>query len=295
VLVIGCGKKKSDPTGGSDSNAPAPGPAPGPVDLSASYTIKVREPQKGDKLVVVEWVKDTVTFALDGKGETKTKEESFEYTETILEMPAGARKPTKSTRAYKVAKATDPTGAMKDLPYAGKTVLIELVGGKFAYSVNGKTLSEKDAERLAKEFRKSEKSNKSEIPILLPKTAVKLNETWTVDRAGLAEMAAADGVTPDLDASSITGKLTKVHTKDGKQWGTIEYTMKMAAKDLGPEAPPLAGTLTGTLTIDSPIDGSSSESRAASKIASDFKGKVPKGALTVKGDDERTQTVTLAK
>lgn len=285
ALLLGC-KKKTPDTGGVVAEPPA---------ASASYTIKVREPQKGDKLLVIDTLKDTSTTTIGGKSETKTEQESWEYVETVLETKSGLRKPVRSTREYKTAQATDEKGAMRNLPYSGKTVLIELKGKQYTFSVNGKELPAADAQKLMKEFRHGDKVGKSDMEYLLPKTPVKLNEQWTLSRESLVEWVAQDGITVDPDASSVTAKLTKVYTSEGKQWGTLEVQMKMSVKAVGAGGPPLTGLLSLTQTIDCPIDGSSPETREVTKTTGDVKGTLPQGPLSIKGGDEHSHTVKVVK
>src|SRR5207245_1917683 len=99
----------------------------------------------GDKLRVVETMKDTSTITIAGKAIPKTEQESWDYTETILDMPVGARKPTKATREYKTAKANDAAGVLRDLSFAGKTVLIEQKGNQFTFTVDGRALPDADS------------------------------------------------------------------------------------------------------------------------------------------------------
>lgn len=289
VLVLGCKKKTADT--GSDGGTGGGEPAPS----GTAYTIKVREPQRGDKLLVTETMKDTSTITIAGKADPKTEQESWEYTETILDMPVGAHKPTKATREYKTAKSNDGAGVMRDLSFAGKTVLLEQKGNKYSFTVNGRALPDADSRQLTREFRKVAKSNKSELQYFLPKGAVKLNEPWALDRETMAQWASEDDVTPDLDASSVTGKLTKVYSKDGKQWGTMEFSLKLVVKSLGADAPPLSGSMTGVFVVDCPIDGSSPASRESMKMTGDLKGTIPQGPITIKGGEDHSRTVTVAK
>src|SRR6478735_8160581 len=91
VLVVGC--KKKTPSTDNDGGDP-----------NATYTIKLREAQQGDKSTNT----SHETAALDfGKGQKLNTETKLEYTEHIIEMPAGAAVPTKLTRTYTVAKSSD--------------------------------------------------------------------------------------------------------------------------------------------------------------------------------------------
>src|SRR5438874_2556159 len=115
VLVVGCSKKKDEGGGGGGGDS-------GSGDPNATYVLKVREEEKGDKALITRTENGTTTIDGPGKNGTETIASKFEYVEEILDMPAGATKPTKLTRAYKAAEKGSPTKAMS---FAGKTVLIE--------------------------------------------------------------------------------------------------------------------------------------------------------------------------
>ena len=87
TLALGCSKKKDE------------------GDPNATYTLKFRDPQQGEKYEVT--VAETSEMDMGGKGDKMTTQKKYEYTEHILEMPAGEKQPTKLTRAYKVAQRTD--------------------------------------------------------------------------------------------------------------------------------------------------------------------------------------------
>lgn len=108
VLVIGC--KKKGETGGDGGD---------PGDPNATYTLKVREEQQGDKTDVT-----TVTTGVTDIGGPKPfklqEDAQAEYTETILEMPAGATKPTKLTRVYRKATNFDLGEGAEVAPLRGE-------------------------------------------------------------------------------------------------------------------------------------------------------------------------------
>jgi len=241
VLVIGC--KKTEDTGGTGGES---------GDPNATYTINIREEQQGDKMLVVKTESFSSTTTGDLKNESEKGKAKYEYTEEILEMPEGADKPTKLTRMYKTAEKSEKGEAMKALSYSGKTVTIEKKGKLYTASVDGKPLQGPETDDLLKDYNKPGSFKPEDI---LPKKAVKLNETWTVDEAGLKKVAAASGLPLDTAKSSLTGKLTKAYTKNGKQWGTLElkFDMALAAPAGG------SGKFDTDMTIDTPIDGSSHE------------------------------------
>ena len=172
ILAIGFGcSKKKDEAGGGDG------------DPNATYTIKIRKAQKGDKAMVVKTRSGSRTVTVGGKTLTQKEQEHFAYTESVLEMPADAQKPTKATRAYTTAEKTDLKGELKPLSYANKTVTIEKKGAAYSYTVEGKSLPLAELIEFRNEF---EKVGKSKMEDLLPKHAVKVGESWSIDLANIS-------------------------------------------------------------------------------------------------------------
>ena len=96
-----------------------------------AYTITIKEPGKGDVLQVK--ATDSAhnqSKLLDQAGDKtlmergEKTERTMVYRETILEKDAGKRRPTQLKRQYEKAQLTT-NGKTTDLPYQGKTVLIE--------------------------------------------------------------------------------------------------------------------------------------------------------------------------
>jgi hypothetical protein len=278
VLVLGCKKKDEGGSGGGGGGSES-------GDPSATYTLKVREEQKGDKAQITRTESGTTTFTGQGKDGKETMSSKFEYTQEILDMPAGAAKPTKLTRAYKVAEKGSPP---KALSFAGKTVFIENKGGVYTATVGGKELAGEEADEVLGSFNKPDGPTPAEM---LPKKPVKLNESWTVEEAALKKLATSSQLPIDPSKSSITGKLTKAYTKDGKQWGVIEFRMQMTGSVEG-KGPKSDLALTGDMTIETPIDASA---HAGTKTT---KGKVTitqgKG-LSIVIDATEAETVTPIK
>ena len=119
VLILGCKKETADTEGGAGDGSTD-------SDPSATFTLKFRDEQAGDKTEHTTTETSTTEIGTDGKSEKQKQDKKLEYTEHIIDMPAGAAKPTKLTRAYKVAQGFDKkAGAMKTFPYEGKAVSIE--------------------------------------------------------------------------------------------------------------------------------------------------------------------------
>lgn len=286
VLVIGC--KKKGETGGDGGD---------PGDPNATYTLKVREEQQGDKTDVT-----TVTTGVTDIGGPKPfklqEDAQAEYTETILEMPAGATKPTKLTRVYRKATNFD-LGAKgpKSLPYEGKTVTIEKKGAGYEYTADGKKLTQFEGFTLDTEFGRPDKKE-SKIQGLLPKSAVKVGETWTVDMATIKNLLPGMQFAFDESKSKTTGKLTRAYTQDGKPWGTIAFDFDMAVDPkggAGPKGGEANGTVKITATLDAVIDGSAPDGTMKMTAKMDVTGTEPGKVMKASADMTRTKTVKTVK
>lgn len=247
VLVVGC--KKSGTT-------TAPAGEEGGGDPNATYTIKVRGPQQGDKVEVVSKEK-TRMGSLKGKEEEGfTDEDVAEYTEQIVEMPADAPGPTKVTRIYKVAKKTDfKSKQLKSSSFEGKTLVLEKKGGKYQSLVDGKEVEAFELFKLDGELKGSD--DKKMLDILLPTQPVKVGDTWNISSQKLLEdMKLPKSTVVDESKSKLTGKLARVYAQDGKQRGVIELDVRIEVKPDGKDKKDKGGWLTLTGTVDLVIDGS---------------------------------------
>lgn len=290
ALLAGCGKKKTDPANPSEGSSPA--------DAGASYTLKVREEQKGDKIEVTTTSTGTVELG-GGKESLKLPEDATaEYTETVLEMPDGAPQPTKLTRAYKKATKYDLVSkGPKPLAYQGKTVSIEKKAGGYELSVDGKKLSPFDASELSQEFNRGDKKD-GKVQDLLPKTAVKVGESWNVDPDAVRGLLSGLPFGIDAAKSKMTGKLVKAYTQDGKPWGSIAFDFALVI-DPKPTAGPKGGSASGTIKItaalDAVIDGSAPDGTMKMTINADVTGKEPGKEMKMTADTTRTKTVKSVK
>lgn len=278
AVLIGCDAK---PSGTGSGTAPGGGPSSGGDtelrgDPAATYTIKVRDEEVGDRAVVSRVVSTSTTGTTAKQGTTLKKEqkesERHEFTETIITKPAGAIKPTKLTRAYRLAERTGADGKVKTLSYQGKTLTIEKgAGGMYTVkSDDGKPLPKDEAGPLTSEFNKGDKLINTQS--LMPKAPVKIGEEWTPDAEAVRKMLAALPFPADPDRSKITGRLARAYTRDGKQWGEIVLRLDIAVG--GPTVSPGgAGTITGEMTFDTPIDGSSHEGTMKMKAQGSIKYK----------------------
>lgn len=233
-----------------------------------TYTITVKRVAKGDVLMVARDATDESKVTVDdGKGnilnnEAKKETQVNKYREEILEKVEG-KKPTKVRRVYEKAQLT--TGATTtDLPYHGKTVLIEKKGPKFRFQIEGgNELVGEAARLLSKEFDKENDDDKDLSQLVLPKTPVAVNDTWKLDMQAIAKELASDKdaqtIEFDFAKAAGTGKLLKAYKKDGRQFGEMLYQMEVPIVALGAGAQKVVmqpGTkLAVQVKVDACIDG----------------------------------------
>ncbi len=264
----------------------------------ATHELKLKREAKGDRVRVASTDAANLRFLFAVMGQelkkTDTKVEKLAYTEEILEYDAKAKKATKLTRAYTVAEEAED-GKKKTQAYAGKTVLIEMKGAKYAFFVDGRELDEDDTEDLDREF-----NEKDDIPLdnadLMPDKPVKVNETWTVSAKKVAEAFDAGGpLSIDPDNTKVTGKLVKVYEKGGKRFGVMELTMVLAVKELRLDEDTFtmkAGSkVTATMTLDACIDGSSHAGTEKGSLTFELTGDLPNGKIEIGGTAKYDKTV----
>ena len=104
-------------TGNTEGDKPSGGSGSGRPQLSGSQTttpitLKLREDQVGDKTFVAEASNITVVSSAQGKGTEIKLGGQHDFTETILERPAGAERTTKFKREYR--KAEDPLNCAQE-------------------------------------------------------------------------------------------------------------------------------------------------------------------------------------
>lgn len=284
VLVIGCNKPDVATTEGEA------------VPSGPPITITRRDDQPGDKLIVKETKNATVTLKGSSPKEshtkTATKEETFEFTETILEKPANAARPTKVEQAYKTAESSEDGKKAKPTSYAKKTVLIEKKGSGYIYTANGVPLPLQEVMRFNGYFEGAEAFKNTDF---LPKKAVQVNEIWQLDPEVVKKIGKGFNVPINMEKSKGTGRLTRSYTKDGHQWGVLEIKVDFVFEgDAGGEA--ISGSLNMTITFDMPIDGSSSESVKKVKTNGTITQKKPNGVeLETKLDVSEEIIRSLAK
>jgi hypothetical protein len=237
------------------------------------YTIKIKNyPDVGQGIAHRETDRQSSVIRVlnsDGKvvQENKPVEVSEEqYTTTILEM--GDNWPTRYRRVYDKAVFGNGTES-KQRSYQGRSILFEFRQGKFNLKVEDKGMVSKgDLHALAVRAAGEVFSGLDEV--FLPGRAVKIDESWPVDGKVLMRGFGDNGKL-DLAKSSGQAKLVKVYSKDGMQFGIIEFDLKLAYPSMDDFTfdPPALFEVNGTL--ETAIDGSSAAGTL--KVTTKLSGK----------------------
>jgi hypothetical protein len=259
------------------------------------FLIKVKEPARGDTVLIQTW-RTLRTQAKgeipDGKSmETSTrKDETAEYRQTILEIPAGQKNPSRFRREYDRAelKVED-----KDtiLPYQNKILLIQKnKDGRFHFHLErGPELVGNDADSLDTEFNDTPSDQWASQTAFLPRKAVRVGESWKFDPAPLFKGDKFTGF--DIARAEATAKLVRAYRKDGRQFGVVEMWVEVPIKELsvgGTKLKVSDGKMIWNVTSDCCIDGSMNSGTYQSWVQMDCHalldvGVSPKPILNVKG------------
>lgn len=270
--------------------------AGGPLHAAEeTYLLKVYQSKKGDKQDVEKSNKGVNKITVNANG-TNSNQEALTgdhevYTEEILEMKAGDKRPLKLTRKYATAEKTGKGKTVKAV-YSGETVLIEKKGKEFEFSIDGRALSKDEAPDLFKTFNKSDDEPSDQD--MLPTEAIKVGGTWKVPAEKSETMFKTLGVDEmkiDVKKSSIEGKLLKAYKKDGAQFGVLELTISvfLSEIDLGGQfAPTKAGSKIVIVgTIDTCIDGTVNREDAKKVVTIVVTAELPNGvAIAIDGESK---------
>jgi hypothetical protein len=278
-----------------------------------TYTIKIKEAAKGDVVQVDATDKtDSQTRLVDAAGklllnpkgkpaldEAHKMEKVSVYRDTVLEKEPGKPRATRLERHYDKAQLTTD-GEAHDLPYQGKTVLIEKKDGKYHFRIkDGEELKDDDAQQLNEEFNRGG-AEEFDLKGFLPGKPVAVDDVWKLDVAALvAGFARSSKMQLDADKAEGAGKLVKVYDKDGARFGVMELHLEIPMKEIGEGKGKLtlkAGSKwTMDITLDTCIDGSRLDGTRKSLSKIDASGTVSlqggteiKQTLTVSGDSQET-------
>jgi hypothetical protein len=270
---------------------------PGSARAPDAYTIKFKELAAGETVQVERIDTFKTTSQIIAKGvklvdKTETVVESTEYKETILQRE-GAKPPTKLEREYTKAQVT--IGGMPvDLPFQGKTVVIEKKGERFVFTIkNGGPVEGAAAQSLDKEFnRTAEDRAELDKLALLPSEPVKPDAEWKLDLATILKPLEKSGeLVFDRSKATGTGKLVKVYEKDKRTFGEMKFAVKIPLTAFGKDKKlnlTDGSVATFDVTMDRCIDGSANTGTVKNKSEFVAKATVP----TPQGDGDFTLTVT---
>lgn len=267
LIATGCGKGGTKPADGTKAAA-----EPTKAAADQAYTIKIKknnEPgvtftarslQKNQGSVKISGIKGK-----DGDNPVDEVKED-EFVETVLEK--GDKAPAKYKRTYKKATLTQNGKEIKR-PHEGKTLIFEQEGKSYKITVEGgMAVPQAELDKLAKDAANRLDGDGAEN--FLPDKPVKIEEPWSLNRKGLQELG-GKGSEIDLDKSKGEGKLVRVYTKDGKQYGVIDLNVNIVLKDSPPFTYEPPGTVAMKGTLDIVIDGSSAAGKVS--LAGKMNGK----------------------
>jgi len=261
----------------------------GQLRAQDTYPIKFKGETEGD-VGQVDRTETTIvtTKVVDGAGKAlvdqkKTVVDTSSFIETVKKCEKGKTATLVERKYDKAIMTTD--GEKKELPYQGKTVVIEKKGGKYTFSVDGKALAGDDAASLSKEFKDTADDKFDFVKALQPKDAVKVNGSWKLDMEPYLKDIRKDGnVEVDADKCKGTCTLMKAYKKDGMQFGEVKVEMTYPVKSLGSGAMKLVGqegsVATLDLTLDVCIDGTAQTGTSKANMKLDLKSS-PDGMVKI--------------
>ena len=261
------------------------GPAWGQADKA--YTIKIKKLAQGETERVEKADKSTEAIKIEDtngnllKEQTEKKGDVSVYRQTNLERK-GDQRPTRVKRKYDKATVTKD-GETTSLPYEGKTVLIEKKGDRYLFRIEGdEELTGEAAKELNEEFnKKGELDDKALEKLLLPGKAVKVGEEWKIDVATVSKAFQEEGsleVVPEKTRG--TGKLLRVYTKGGRQFGVIRLHLDLALKSVTNDGNKVIlqadkSKMDMEFTVDTCIDGSSATASGTWRVSANIEAVLP--------------------
>jgi hypothetical protein len=228
------------------------------------YTLKLKEAAPGDSYLFkhTDNIK-TTSKVVDDQGNsqkpvTDTRSKAFTFVESILQKPASQALPTALRRGYLKA-AVSWNDKTQTLPMEGKVVLIDKKDDKYVYRLDGGgELTAEDTTELDLDFNKRTFNFLDQD--LLPKQAVKLQDSWSLDPAVvLKSMGKDERQHFDLDKAKLSARLVKVYDRDKSQFAVVEFQfdLPLAVGALaGKGLKILGGKLVLKGTFDGCVDGS---------------------------------------
>lgn len=250
-----------------------------------AITIKVKKAAVGD--IGKETKLSTEIVSVNGTAmgqaikDDQKKVIDVSFSEEVLEVAEGAKKPTKFTRLYQKAEVT-VKGETKKISLEGKTVLIVRGEKSNAYTIDGKPVADDAEQFLTGEF--SGKKDDDSHAMLLPSEPVKPGDTWKVDMAKVVK-AFEENMGIDAEKSKGTGKLVKTYKKGDATFGQFEVSIDLAVTKFGAGMqafPVKPGTvLTIRFSLDGCLDGSEDTGKAIMTMKGKVEASIPNAEITV--------------
>jgi hypothetical protein len=253
-----------------------------------AITIKVKKAAVGDKGKETKLSTEIVSVNGSAMGQAIKEEQKkvtdAVFTEEVLEIAEGAKKPTKFTRTYEKAEVT-VKGETKKISVEGKTVLVVRGENKNTFTIDGKPVADDAEQFLTEEF--SGKKDDDSYSMLLPADAVKPGDTWKIDIAKVSK-AFEENMVVDAEKSKGTGKLVKTYKKGDATFGQFEVSIDLAVSKFGSGMqafPVKPGTvLTIKFNMDGCLDGTEESGKAAMSMKGKVVANIPDAELTVEID-----------
>lgn len=265
--------------------------------VGKTYAIKLKKSASGDSIQSDVQASDLFRIKLtDASGkivqndETKSSER-FVFRELVLEAKPEDKKATRLEREYERVEIK-ARGETRTFPYVGKPLLIEKKGNRYEIQVKGgKALTFKEADFLFREFNQTG-DDKIEDEYFLPKMPIALGETWKIETDRIVK-SFQSGSPLECDAAnaSAVGKLLKVYTSSGRQFGVlaIQVSMPLRSASFGKDRIPFekgARTLL-TVTLDVCIDGTMESGEMSTQLDSSARG-------TFTGPDKKSYKMEIS-
>jgi hypothetical protein len=234
--------------------------------------IKLARPAAGDRVrVVVDSTQTAVqTTRVFGQESDTTTKKVFRATfvdEFVL--PPGAEEAReKLVRTYEKYEARLDDKA-QPAPPLDTPITIEKKGGKYVYTVDGKPLSDAVVAVLESEFARKQGMRGDNVA---PAKPVKPGDSWNLNPVEVFKGYGGEGKVPLVfDKATMTAKLLKAQKRDGRVFGTIEFTAQLPVKEFGADKgyklkPGTA--LAYTETIEGALDGAPAPSKSATAVSS---------------------------
>lgn len=267
------------------------------ADRDERYTIRLKEVGDGDSV--------NVTQSFSGENRTRLREvEKVEkmtatasFRETILDKKR-AEPATRLKRHYRKAQVTR-NDRPQDVPYAGKTVLIEKKAGKYRFALEDGAELKTNLFNMDRELNEGFDLGPQLGKSLLPAAAVRVGDEWSLDKKKLLErLLPISGLRMDLARTRATAKLVRVYTKEKARFGVLSFHLEAPATQMAESGLTLdleAGSkLSADGVLDLCIDGTQASGTSKVTMRVKILTLVKATGATVHGDihmeSEETRT-----